>query len=467
MRSKSSPDGDRTGFRMKGKFDGLTTACSIVCVAIALGTSNVSSLTKVDCVVAKDGSGQFRTIQEALKSIPRGNARLFVVLIKKGIYHEKIFLTESHVALVGEDRENTRIEYAELRSNWTQAADNRRDGTLLDRDWGSAVVNIGDSVTDVVIAHLTVHNTFGSETGNHEHQFGIRGFNATRIALLDCTVAADGGDTVSLWNRDSGMYYHWACAFEGWVDFVCPRGWCYATNCTFFGHDPTASIWHDGSRNKEQKFVVRYSAFDGVPGFRLGRHHRDAQFYLLDCSFSKNMADEQIYSPKSPNVTPWIWGPRHYYDNCHRQGGDFTWFSNNLDESAGSPGARDITARWTFSGAWDPEMSLPSVLPTASIPIPSDGEGDVPDKGTLLHWIPGRDCTRNIVYMGDSTSQRLVSSGVGSSSRTGILRDGREYVWRVDTVTPQDTLRGPLWRFRVSDAVETGRRAHEKPAGSN
>ncbi|HTP81222.1 MAG TPA: hypothetical protein VMM57_12570, partial [Bacteroidota bacterium] len=131
------------------------------------------------------------------------------------------------------------------------------------------------------------------------------------------------------------------------------------------------------------------------------------------------------------------------------------------------PDARDLTARWTFSGAWDPEMSLPSVLPTASIPIPSDGEDDVPEEGTLLHWIPGRDCTRNIVYMGDSTSTRLVSSGVGNSSRTGILRDGREYVWRVDTVTPQDTLRGPLWRFRVSDVVETGRRAHEKPAGSN
>ena len=152
--------------------------------------------------------------------------------------------------------------------------------------------------------------------------------------------------------------------FEGWVDFVCPRGWCYITDSRFYGHNLSASIWHDGSSHKDQKFVIRYSQFDGVPGFPLGRHHRDAQFYLLDCIFSKNMADRPIYAPlNSPNMVLWNWGVRHYFFNCHREGGDFAWFGDNLSTAEGSPTPTDVTASWTFGGKWNPEITMPHVTP--------------------------------------------------------------------------------------------------------
>jgi pectinesterase len=89
---------------------------------------------RADLVVAQDGSGDFRTIQEALDAVAADNATNRIILIRNGTYREKLFLTRSHVSLVGEDRDRTRIEYAELRRIWRETHPD---------DWGAAVINIG------------------------------------------------------------------------------------------------------------------------------------------------------------------------------------------------------------------------------------------------------------------------------------------------------------------------------------
>ena len=363
-------------------------------------------------VVSKDGTGDFKTIQEAL------DAGGQTILIRNGVYHEKVRITTNHVALVGEDRDKTRIEFAELRRNWRASHPD---------DWGAAVVNI--AATDVIIANLTVHNNYG---GDHDHQFAIRSMdNANRIAILHANVIADGGDTLSLWNSDSGMSYYTDSYFEGWVDYVCPRGWAYITNSRFFGHSTTASIWHDGSKNKDQKFVIRHSQFDGVPGFALGRNHRDAQFYLLDVEFSSNMADKPI----GP-------GQRSYYSNAHRRGGDFAWFADNLETADGSPRDEDIDATRTFGGRWDP-AALPAVLPFAAIPRPENGARWVDPAGVTLRWTPARNATAERVILSkakDLTGETL-RFAQGDAYDTGPLEPGATYYWRVDD--------GPIWSFRA------------------
>lgn len=58
------------------------------------------------------------------------------------------------------------------------------------------------------------------------------------------------------------MYYHADLALRcPGVDFLCPRGWCYATRCTFYG-DGRAIIWHDGRGDKSKKLVITNSTFD-------------------------------------------------------------------------------------------------------------------------------------------------------------------------------------------------------------
>ena len=258
---------------------------------------------RADIIVAQDGSGDFRAVQPALDAIPRDNAANRIILVRNGVYREKLFITASHVSIVGEDRDATRIEYAELRKIWRETHPN---------DYGAAVINIADDVTDLVLANLTVRNDYGLTHDEHDHQFAIRsGGNATRISILHAKVVADGGDTLSLWNPASGMYYHSDCDFEGWVDYVCPRGWAYITNSRFFGHNLTASIWHDGSKDPDSKFVIRRSRFDGVKDFPLGRNNRDGQFFLLDSRFSANMADRPIYRPSAPET--YLFPARYYY----------------------------------------------------------------------------------------------------------------------------------------------------------
>jgi pectinesterase len=331
----------------------------ILFIAVIILLYNLSFSQKVDIktflVVAKDGTGDFVTIQEALNSIPQNHKNYFTVLIKDGIYNEKIFIEQSNLIICGESRDKTIIEFAELRKNWRQ---NNNDD-----DYGSAVVNIKKDVTDIIIKSLTIINNYGKLFDDHDHAFAIRGFEGvTRIILDDCSVISDGGDTVSLWNKDDGMYYHNNCYFEGWVDYVCPRGYCLIEDSKFYGHNLTASIWHDGSKNEDNKFVIKNSFFDGVEGFPLGRFHWDAQFYLIDCIFSSNMADKQIFfAPSNPPRTL-QWGEdRIYFSNCKVEGKDYTWLNDNLDKSKEQPQREEINAYWVFNNKWNPINVLETV----------------------------------------------------------------------------------------------------------
>ena len=149
------------------------------------------------------------------------------------------------------------------------------------------------------------------------------------------------------------MFYFKDCVMEGGVDFYCPRGDAWAENCSFYANTGPASIWHDGSGSEDHKTVLKNCKFDGFDGFNLGRYHRDAQFYLVDCRFSKNMADKDIYLVSTNNKIEW--GRRVYYFNCHRDGGDFAWFANNLPAAAGLTGPNEITPDWVFKRQWKPE----------------------------------------------------------------------------------------------------------------
>jgi hypothetical protein len=281
--------------------------------------------------------------------------------------------------------------------------------------------------------------------GDHDHQFAVRG-GGTRIIILNCNIIADGGDTLSLWNKKNGMYYHANCYFEGWVDYVCPRGWCYITDSKFYGHNLSASIWHDGDEDKSQKLVIRCSTFDGVEGFSLGRNHRDGQIFLLDCRFSKAMADTPIYWPAT-SKTPWKWGDRHYYYNCHRDGGDFAWFKNSLEAAETAPKESDITAKWTFDGKWDPEETMPPVLPFVFLSRPKDGSNMVSIEGTILKWVPSRNSICSNVYFGTSDNPEFRGNQATNSYATGALKSKTTYYWRIDEVTEAGTIKGNLWHF--------------------
>lgn len=310
-------------------------------------------------VVAADGSGEHRTVQGAINSIPAGDEGAVVIFIKKGTYKEKVYIERPHLTLQGEDREKTIITFPIARDEW-------RCGHT--DDWGVATMNIGAS--DITLKDLTITNSFGfdftektiycaSDTSANKmkklrkdgHQMALRTMNgATRLSAINCRFRAFGGDTVSPWEVDNGMWYFKDCVMEGGVDFYCPRGWAWAENCEFITHTGPAAIWHDGSKVEDSKTVLVNCRFTGYDGFLLGRYHRDAQFFLIGCEFAANMRDSAIFLVPTNNTIQW--GRRQYYFNCHRKGGnDFSWHADHLPQGLDP---KDITVDWVFHGKWDP-----------------------------------------------------------------------------------------------------------------
>jgi len=339
-------------------------AVALPLAAAPLPTGRAAWPIAPDLTVAADGSGNFKTIQAALESIPAGNRERRIIFVKDGVYHEKIRIDAACVTLLGESRAGTRLEYAQGTEEF------RRQPDAL----GTAVVNINGD--DCVLANLTVRNTHGVVG---VHAFAVYG-RADRTVIEDCDVLSEGNDTLSLWDREGGRYYHARLNIRGSVDFVCPRGWCYMTDCNLEEANPRAEamIWHDGSKDRAMKFVLRGCKFDGVAGWRLGRHHHDAQFYLLDCTFSNRMLDvppRRVVYPlggrpatdddrkrnRDLDATN-VWGERAYFFDCHREGGDFAWFGDNLAAAPGAPTPAQITAAWTFGGTWDPERVAGPVI---------------------------------------------------------------------------------------------------------
>jgi pectinesterase len=330
--------------------------------------------------VAQDGSGNYKTIQEAINSLDTNamkNTHAFrTIFIKNGIYREKLMITQSFLKLKGESEKGVIISITLPRDVWRCENPD---------DFGAATINVKGH--DLAFENLTIINDYGYVTHNDTtiictnesggqanaaskdryalprekdeiagtkmvrkdgHQFAFRSMpGATRLSFNNCTFKAGGGDTVSPWDVEGGLYYFKNCTMEGHVDFYCPRGSAWAENCRFICHNLNAAIWHDGSNNESSKTVIKNCTFEGDKGYKLGRFHREAQFYLIDCKFDENMADADIYQASTTQLK---WGKRVNYYNCHRKGGDYIWHADNLKIDP-----KSITVGWTFAQKWKPK----------------------------------------------------------------------------------------------------------------
>jgi unsaturated rhamnogalacturonyl hydrolase len=323
-----------------------------------IGRMSQSAQTRI--VVDASGKGDFRTVQEAINSLSDHSDVPRVIFIRNGVYDEKIFIEKDNIILQGEDKEHTVLTYSLARDAWR--CDHRDD-------WGVATLNLRGS--DITLEDLSIQNSYGfdheadltiacaADSATHQkkvsregHQMALRSFSTTRLKVINCNLRAYGGDTVSPWNPAAGQFYFKDCLMEGGVDFYCPRGWALAENCRFVAHDGPACIWHDGSVDPDSKTVLKDCSFSGYDGFKLGRYHRDAQFYLIHCNFAENMADQDIYLVNTANTIQW--GRRVYYYDCHKKGKEYKWYADNLNQAPDAPSPEKIDAAWVFKGKWDP-----------------------------------------------------------------------------------------------------------------
>lgn len=312
-------------------------------------------------VVDPGGKGDFTNIQPAVEYVKQ-HPDIKKIFVKNGLYVEKIFIDSliDGLSLEGESKEGVIIRYTQSRDIWR---------CIHSDDYGAAVINVKGR--NLKFSRLTVINDYGrlskdttvlcpnhkpdvgektndiphKTVGNNCHQFAFRSFpGATKIVWEYCDFISDGGDTVSPWDVENGMYYMKHCTVKGHVDAWCPRGYALAEHCSFYGYNKHAFIWHDGIKNPDSKSVLKHCHFDGVEGFALGRYHKDCQLYLFDCTFSENMADKAIYQAGNG---PLPHGHRVYYKNCKKEGEPYAWYQDNTDLKT-----EEITFSWVFGDRW-------------------------------------------------------------------------------------------------------------------
>jgi pectinesterase len=320
--------------------------------------------------VAQDGSGDFKSIQSAINQGLNNQT----IYIKNGTYPEKVYIDSLRhdLRFLGQSRSGVILKFNQARDIWRCSNPD---------DYGAGVLNIKGH--DLSFENLTVINDYGFITKNDVtipclneagkttqttvqkyalpreagekdgekivrvdgHQFAVRTMpGATRLKFEHCTFRSGGGDTMSPWDVNTGMYYLNDCEIEGGVDLYCPRGYALAENCTFICHNMSAAIWHDGSGSEGAKSVLKNCRFIGDSGYKLGRYHREAQIFLFNCNFDQNMADAPIYQSGDRKLA---WGHRVYYANCHRAGGDFAWHQTNTNLRP-----EEINFTWVFGDNW-------------------------------------------------------------------------------------------------------------------
>ena len=341
LNSALGPIEDNTHFSERGAY---AMAALVVTELDALRVVPHTWTTSTFIRVEPDGSGDVTRIQDAIDRLG-GSDEPAIIFVGAGEFDEKLYVTRDNITLVGMGRDKTTIKTTLLRSNWRESHDD---------DWGAATINL--KASDFTLMRLSVVNDYGILHGDHSHQFALRLMEGTRIITEDCSFTTGGADTVSLWNKQDGMYYHRRAYFEGYTDYVCPRGWSYITDSEFYSRGGAATIWHDGQLDESQKMVIKNSSFDGVENFILGRRQYDAQYYLVNNRYSATMADVPIFrvSYEDPGSRrPNLWGDRYYFFGSVKQGQPYAWLDDNISAEAAS-----ITPGQTFNGRWDPERKL-------------------------------------------------------------------------------------------------------------
>ncbi len=167
-------------------------------------------------VVAKNGSGDFQTVQAAINSISAGNTTPTQIRIVPGTYKEKLVVNRPNITLCGQtgQTESTILTYDD-----NAGTSNGNGGTLGTS--GSTSVQI--SASDVSAENITFENSTGP--GIQAVALLITG---SRVQFRNCR-ALGYQDTLYV---KSGSQYFKDCYVEGSVDFIFGGATAVFENCT-------------------------------------------------------------------------------------------------------------------------------------------------------------------------------------------------------------------------------------------
>lgn len=235
-----------------------------------------------DFVVSADGTGDFRTVQEAFNAVPDFRKLTTTIFIKNGTYKEKLNLSASKnlVKIIGEDVRKTILTY----DDWAQKKNifGEEKGT----SGSSSIYIYGNGFS---AENITFQNTAGP-VGQAVALF-VAGDQAK---FTNCRMLGFQ-DTLYTYGYGSRQYYD-KCYIEGTVDFIFGASTAVFNECEIFckkGGYVTASSSPDSSRYGYVFYNSKISGEAPENSFYLGRPWRPyAKVVFINCDLGKMVRPE-------------------------------------------------------------------------------------------------------------------------------------------------------------------------------
>ncbi len=192
------------------KFIWLLNLILLLATSAAFARAESLSDKKADLTVAADGSGNVKTIGEAITKVPENNRKRFVIFIKKGIYEEQIRIpaNKPYISFVGESRDTTKLTFN---------ISNKIAGST------SAAYAFYVGGHDFYAENIAFENSFGQGS-----QAVAVLTEADRIVFKNCKFL---GWQDTLYAKNGRQYFE-NCYIEGSVDFIFGQAAAVFENCT-------------------------------------------------------------------------------------------------------------------------------------------------------------------------------------------------------------------------------------------
>ncbi|WP_330265971.1 pectinesterase family protein [Streptomyces griseorubiginosus] len=190
--------------------------------SIGTTTATTKAAAATTLTVAKDGSGQYSTVQAAVNAVPAGNPSRVVISVKPGTYRElvKVPSNKPHVTIQGSggSRNDTVIVYNNA------SGTPKPDGSGTYGTGGSATVAV--EADDFQARNLTISNDFDEKAHQNIAQQAVALRTAADKVFLDGVIVSGDQDTLLLDTaaKDKlGRVYMTNSYVIGNVDFIFGR----------------------------------------------------------------------------------------------------------------------------------------------------------------------------------------------------------------------------------------------------
>jgi pectinesterase len=224
---------------------------------VALFSLRTHAFAGYDFVVSKDSSGNFRTIQEAVNACRDYAERQYVILVKNGIYEEKLVIPtwKTHITIIGQSVDSTILMYNDYSG--------KIDGT-------GKKLSTFTSFTCLVAGNNIVFEsiTFVNSAGRVGQAVAIH-VEGDRCVFRNCRFI--GNQDTLLASGENAREYFDRCYIEGTTDFIFGAATAVFDRCTIM--------------SKINSYITAAST---LPGQEFG-------FVFLNCRILSDSVGRKVY----------------------------------------------------------------------------------------------------------------------------------------------------------------------------